>query len=175
MELTWIVAKQTKGAGAPVTEDSPRRTLDAVPDQTSYPRNVLFCVVFEIEISAVFVRIEHCYALHIFVLLRSRNISNLSAHFRARVVLPCEGSHFLCGNDSVAMNGHRVFHLPRIASGESDHHGNAANFGHLEDEFVALLQSFHRQIQAAELVFTIGIGSGDVAQQIGIELAEAGT
>src|SRR6266436_10454275 len=82
--------------------------------------------------------------------------------------------HFPCCDHRVAVNGQRVFHIPRVAAGEGDHHGDAASLGDAEDKFVALLQSVNGERQAAELVFAIGIGAGDVAEQLRIELAKAG-
>src|SRR6266446_8273986 len=74
----------------------PSANLNAVSNQTSYPRNVLFCVVLEIEISAVPVRIEHGYTLHTLVLLRSRHI--LSSYWpiseRGGPVLPRPSTSF---------------------------------------------------------------------------------
>src|SRR5882762_9136372 len=87
---------------------------------------------------------------------------------------PLLGKHFCCGDDGVAVNRNRVFDIPRVAAGEGDHHGDAASFGDAEDEFVALLQPVNGERQAAELVFAIGIGSGDVAEQLRVELAKAG-
>src|SRR6266481_5907118 len=72
--------------------------------------------------------------------------------------------HFPCCDHRVAVNGQRVFHIPRVAAGEGDHHGDAASLGDAEDKFVTLLQSVHGERQAPELVFAIGIGSGDVAE-----------
>src|SRR5271168_1702372 len=72
--------------------------------------------------------------------------------------------------DGIAVDRHSVFDAASIAAGVGHHRGNTLCPRHAENKFVPLLQSFDRQRQAAELVFAVGIGSGDVANQIGLEL-----
>ena len=76
--------------------------------------------------------------------------------------------HFFRRDHGVAVNRDGIFDISRVAAGECDHHGDAASLGDAEDEFIPLLQSLDGQRQAAELVFAIGIGSGDVADKSGV-------
>src|SRR5439155_17543523 len=51
---------------------------------------------------------------------------------------------------------------------------NPSCLGRAKDQLIPALQSLDRQSQAAELVFAIGVGTGDVADQVWRELAQAG-
>jgi len=65
----------------------------------------------------------------------------------------------------IAMDDHRILHAPRIAARIGNHDRDAPRLRHVQHQFVALLQSFNRHRQSAQLVFFIRIGSGDVAKQ----------
>src|SRR5207248_8379243 len=57
--------------------------------------------------------------------------------------LPRPAIYLPCGHDGVAVNRNRVFHLPRVASSECDHHGNPTAAGHPEHQFISALQPFN--------------------------------
>lgn len=50
---------------------------------------------------------------------------------------------FLRSDHRVAMDGHRVFHVLGVASGEGHHHRDIAGLRHSENEFVTPLQPFN--------------------------------
>src|SRR5277367_4432018 len=73
--------------------------------------------------------------------------------------------HFFCGNHGVAVDRDCVLDIPRVATGKGHHHWKVSCASDTENEFVALLQSINRERQSAELVFAVGIGPGNVAEQ----------
>src|SRR6185437_16420085 len=81
---------------------------------------------------------------------------------------------FRC-NDSVAVDCDRIFYVQRVATGIRYHHWNVLGPGYAKYQFVSSLQAFNRQIQAAELIFTIWISACDVTDQVRLELAKTGT
>jgi hypothetical protein len=81
---------------------------------------------------------------------------------------------FFGGDDGVGVDGDGVIDVAGVASGVGDHDGNVAGAGHSEDELVALFEAIDAEIESAELVLAVGIGSRDVADEVGLELAESG-
>src|ERR1019366_8678650 len=75
----------------------------------------------------------------------------------------------------VAVNGHRVFDVVRIAAGVGDHHGYVACARGPEDKLVALLQPRDGQIQSAKLVVGVRIGARNVADQLRLKQPQTGT
>ena len=67
-----------------------------------------------------------------------------------------------CGRDRIAMDSHCVGNLPRITAGKGNDHRHIAGTRCAEDKLIASHQPFHREAQAAKLVFFVGIGAGDV-------------
>src|SRR6185437_9767232 len=53
--------------------------------------------------------------------------------------------NLLCGQHRVAMDGHSVFHAPRIAAGVCHHYRDLMLLGNFHYQFVALLQSVYRE------------------------------
>jgi hypothetical protein len=51
------------------------------------------------------------------------------------------GEDLLGGNDSIRVDGYRIFETPRIAASVGYHHGDGPSFCHPEDELVSLHQS----------------------------------
>jgi hypothetical protein len=66
------------------------------------------------------------------------------AHRPLRSARQCLREYFLCGDHRIAVDGHGVFDILRIAAGVGHHHGDIAGAGHAEDKFVTLLQSIDR-------------------------------
>jgi hypothetical protein len=83
----------------------------------------------------------------------------------ARTFTRCGAIHFGGRCDSVAVNGHGVADVIRIAARVSDHHGYVARAGDAKDELVAPFQAFDGEVQTAKLVVSVRIGAGDVADQ----------
>ena len=73
------------------------------------------------------------------------------------------------------MDGDRVLDAAGVAAGEGDHHRDAAGAGGGEDQRVPFLQPLEGERQSAQLVFAVGIGAGEIAEQVRLELAQAGT
>ena len=69
------------------------------------------------------------------------------------------------GEDGVGMNLDGVGGVAGVTPGESNGDGDFALAGGVEDNAVALLQAFHRQGQAAELVLAVGGGAGGGVDQ----------
>ena len=83
--------------------------------------------------------------------------------------------HFLCCHHRIAVDRHRIIHLPRIAARIRHHHRDIPRPRHAEHQFIPLLQAFNRQIQSAQLVLAIRVRPRDVAQKIRLELPQSRT
>ena len=70
------------------------------------------------------------------------------------------------------MNLHRVRNLTRVAAGEGDADGDAVAASEAEDESVAAAEAIDGEREAAELVFTVRIGAGDVEDEVGMKIVE---
>ena len=72
------------------------------------------------------------------------------------------------------MNGHSIFQVAGITTRKGHHHRDVPCLCYAEHKFVPLFQAIDSQTKPAQLVFFVGVGAGYVAQQVGIELAQAG-
>src|SRR5215469_5733284 len=99
-----------------------------------------------------------------------------SYQFLDRVFDGCRGwtEDFCGGDDRVGVDGHGVFDAGGVAAGVRHENGEATSASGAKDQLVALLQAVDCEIQSAKLIFAERIGSGDVADQLGLELSEAG-
>ena len=70
----------------------------------------------------------------------------------------------------VDLNG--VFHAPGIAPCQRDGDGNILGARFLKYQLVALLQTFNRELEPAELIVAIGVGARHVVNQIRLKFTE---
>src|SRR5579864_7904323 len=58
---------------------------------------------------------------------------------------------FFGGDNGIAVDGHRVFDMPRVSARERHHHGNIALARHPKHQLIAPLQALDGEAQTAEL------------------------
>ena len=73
------------------------------------------------------------------------------------------------------MDFHGVADVTGVAAGERRDHGHSSLFCIARHQRVALRQAFHRQRQAAKLIFAKWIGSGDGEQNVWAKFGECAT
>src|SRR5581483_10691532 len=97
--------------------------------------------------------------------------STVSVAWRTSCSRMSLGSEDFLGCDNrVAVNRDGVFYFVRVTACECHHHWNVAGSCYFEHQLVTPSQPFNRKRQASKLIFAVGIGSGDVADQFRIEL-----
>ena len=67
------------------------------------------------------------------------------------------------------MDSDSIFQLFGVASGQSHGHGHVTLARHCKNNVVALPQSGPREGESAELVLVVGVGTGQVEDQIWLE------
>src|SRR5271165_3414274 len=84
------------------------------------------------------------------------------------------GAEDFCGGDyGVGVDGDGVFDPDSVSASEGHHDGDVAGASGAVDNFVALLKSFDREVQSAELLLTEGSGTSDVADKFGRKLTQS--
>ncbi len=73
------------------------------------------------------------------------------------------------------MNAHCVFDPQGVAAGKRHHHRDVAGPRHAEHKLIAALEALDRKRETPELIFTVGVGTRNVADQFGLELTQPGT
>src|ERR1051326_3681279 len=73
------------------------------------------------------------------------------------------------------MNGDRILDTACISSGIGDHDRNVTGSSSPQDQIVALFEPFNGQGQPSELIFSLGIRTGDIAENLRLELPERRT
>jgi hypothetical protein len=77
------------------------------------------------------------------------------------------------GKDRIGVNGDGILNAASVSTGDGCHDRNATAVGGAKNEFVARSQTVERESEAAEHVILVGIGAGDVKNDVRLESGES--